>query len=94
MCACYLKLKQYPEALKEANTALLINKSAKGLFRRGKAYMGIGELEKAKIDFQEAEKIVPNDREVREALRVVNKRLIKQEENRRKFFLKLFSGNK
>ncbi|KAL0273021.1 UNVERIFIED_CONTAM: hypothetical protein PYX00_005798 [Menopon gallinae] len=59
----HLKLNQCYEAKMECDKALELDpQNVKGLFRRGQAYLEIGEPEKAKADFEAVLKIEPTNK--------------------------------
>lgn len=55
LALCYLKVEHYHYAIKYASQVLdKDDENQKALYRRGKAYMMIGEMNKAKNDFNRA----------------------------------------
>jgi len=67
---CYLKEKDFKKALEHANKVLEIEKdNAKGLWRRGEAYIGLTEVEKAVEDFKAAMAIQPTDKGIQQSLK-------------------------
>eukprot|EP00960_Hanusia_phi_P021139 624157-Hanusia_phi.AAC.1 len=64
---CMIKLEKPREALSECNLALRVDgRSVKALFRRSKAYFGLGEYERAKEDVDRMLELEPQDQEGRE----------------------------
>lgn len=60
--ACKIKLKEYDQALEACNEVLdLAPSNAKGLYRRGQAYHGKGDYDRAIRDLTHANKLVPTD---------------------------------
>ncbi|RXW14140.1 hypothetical protein EST38_g11716, partial [Candolleomyces aberdarensis] len=74
--AAYLKLGKFKDAQRDCTTVLKLNpKNAKAYFRRGQAWQGLDDLDKAHGDFWEAHQIEPNNQAVSDALNeVANKR--------------------
>ncbi|EKX34441.1 hypothetical protein GUITHDRAFT_55188, partial [Guillardia theta CCMP2712] len=59
---CLLKLEKPKGALQECNLALRIDgRATKALFRRSKAYVGLGEYNKAKEDVDRLLELEPQD---------------------------------
>lgn len=89
MAMVYLKLENYREAMKAADTALKHDPNhAKSLFRRGTARAHIGMHEEAKADLQQAAKLAPTDAGIRAELERI-KQIIQTAREREK---KAFSG--
>ena len=68
---CFLKTKDYPEAIKACNMILEIDEEAKNikaLYRRGQARMSMGLLKEAKADLMAAYEIDNANKDVRKAL--------------------------
>lgn len=66
MSMCCLKLEQYAEASTHASKAIANDaKNVKALFRRGVAYMHLGNLEGSKKDLKLALELDPQNREAR-----------------------------
>lgn len=61
MSICYFLTQQYQKAIDKATESLKYKKTAKALYRRGKAYAMKNEYEKAIKDMEEAVRIDPND---------------------------------
>ncbi|KAJ2922436.1 hypothetical protein H1R20_g14653, partial [Candolleomyces eurysporus] len=67
--AAYLKLGKFQDAQRDCTTVLKLNpKNAKAFFRRGQAWQGLDDLDKAHSDFWEAHQIEPNNQAVSDAL--------------------------
>jgi len=70
--ACYLKLKQFAEAVADCNKALQLNDGyAKAYLRRGEAKMEMGEYDEAIRDFNRTDQLDPK-LGARERMRVAN----------------------
>ncbi|CAB9507172.1 cis-trans isomerase [Seminavis robusta] len=82
---CFLKTKDYPEAIHACNQVLEIEAEAttniKALFRRGTARMNMGLLKEAKEDFMTAYNHDKTNKDVRKALQELK---AKHEENKKK----------
>lgn len=77
MSAIYLKLQKYQKAL-DVLSAVDSN-DAKGLYRRGQAYLGLNMLDKAFQDLRKAAILVPMDRSVRNTFEKVKEELKTQD---------------
>jgi peptidyl-prolyl isomerase D len=76
LAACYLKEKQYEEAVESCNKVLKQSpKNTKALYRLGQAQYELGKLEEAKKTFQKAQELDPKDSAI-----VAELRKIKQKE--------------
>ena len=89
LAIAYYKLQEYKKCLDYSNAVLQSDPSnAKCLLRRGQAYIGLNELEKAHQDLSRASSMVPDDPLIKSELRRWAS-LNKTQENREK---KLYSG--
>jgi len=69
-----LRLKNYQKVITYCNRALAIDPiNIKVLFRRGQAYAGLFEYDKARDDLTAVIKIQPNNKEVRKVYDIVKK---------------------
>jgi DnaJ family protein C protein 7 len=67
--ACYLQMKNYKDALKDALKCVELDpKFVKGYFRAGTAYTCLGQLDQAASQLQLALKIEPNNQQVKNEL--------------------------
>lgn len=90
--ACYLKLKNYDEALHSCNEALdLEENNVKALFRRGQAYAGFQDYDKSLADLHAAAKLAPGDKGIRSEIVRVNKLIEEYKQKERKKYSKLFA---
>eukprot|EP00698_Gefionella_okellyi_P021912 TRINITY_DN7185_c0_g1_i2.p1 TRINITY_DN7185_c0_g1~~TRINITY_DN7185_c0_g1_i2.p1 ORF type:complete len:228 (-),score=59.55 TRINITY_DN7185_c0_g1_i2:43-726(-) len=81
IAACRLKLKQYPEAASAATDALKLDTgNTKALFRRGQAYIGLHQWDKANSDLVSAAKAEPSNKEIRDELEALKKARIREKE--------------
>ncbi|RAL38912.1 hypothetical protein DM860_015273 [Cuscuta australis] len=66
----HTKLKEYGPAVHDASKAIEVDpKYAKGYYRRGDAYLAMGKFEDALKDFQQANRLCPNDPFIMEKLK-------------------------
>ena len=63
---CLLKKEMYPQCIKAAEEALVLNpESPKAFYRMAHAYKGLREYDQAKVNFESAIRLTPNDRSLR-----------------------------
>lgn len=81
----YRKAKEYADKVlqKEAD-------NAKALFRRGQAYMGMQDVERAKQDLQKAESLSPNDALIKQHLKKLEQMEKQQDKKQKELYKKLF----
>ena len=92
MAMVYLKLENYREAMKAADTALKYDPNhAKSLFRRGTARSHIGMFEEAKSDLLQAVKLAPSDAAIRNELERVKQVIQAGKEREKKAFSGIFN---
>ncbi|KAJ8613407.1 hypothetical protein CTAYLR_002260 [Chrysophaeum taylorii] len=73
--ACYLKVKDYVNAKKDAATVVEADPdNAKALFRRAKAWLGLDEWAKARADLKKVLDLDPNSNDAKRALADISKR--------------------
>lgn len=88
---CHLKLQEHFEAREQCDKALELDpKSDKGLFRRGQAYLGLGEPEKAQGDFQAVLKIDPNNKAASNHIVICGQKLKEQKIREKKIYANMF----
>ncbi|GJQ77441.1 FKBP59 [Trypoxylus dichotomus] len=91
LALCYLKLDEPFEAKNSATSALEIDpKNEKALFRRGQAYLAIGEPQLALDDFKALLLIEPNNSAAKAQLAVCNKTLKEQLQKEKKIYANMF----
>jgi serine/threonine-protein phosphatase 5 len=67
---CHIKMENYGSALADATKAIEIKQDfPKAFYRRGTAYMALGQTKLAFQDFKELCKLVPNERDARDKLK-------------------------
>ncbi|XP_069689452.1 peptidyl-prolyl cis-trans isomerase FKBP4-like isoform X2 [Periplaneta americana] len=91
LAVCFLKLEENVEARDQCNKALEVDpNSEKGLFRRGQANLGLGEPEKAKIDFEAVLKLQPNNKAAATHITLCNKKVKEQKGREKKIYANMF----
>ncbi|KAK9710731.1 FKBP-type peptidyl-prolyl cis-trans isomerase [Popillia japonica] len=91
LALCYLKLSEPFEAKNSATAALDIDeKNEKALFRRGQAYLAIGEPQLAADDFKTLLTVEPNNSAAKSQLAVCNKVLKEQLQKEKKIYANMF----
>eukprot|EP01027_Heterolobosea_sp_BB2_P012903 GEZU01018662.1.p1 GENE.GEZU01018662.1~~GEZU01018662.1.p1 ORF type:complete len:311 (-),score=93.79 GEZU01018662.1:47-979(-) len=92
LAACTLKTKEYLDAIQYSTKALAIDeKNLKGLFRRAQAYSGRGDFDKAMEDLNRALVLYPDNKEIRNEVATVNKKLAAQKQKEKKMYAQMFS---
>jgi len=92
---CYLKAKQFVDAIKFASKAIEDEpKNSKAFYRRATAYMEIAEFKKAKSDLDSAQQIDPEGKAIKKAFKKLAKRVAADKELRKKKFGGIFSKMK
>jgi tetratricopeptide (TPR) repeat protein len=92
MAAVYIKNGNLPKALNASNIVLQIEpKNVKALFRRGKAYLDEGNLDRAEADLMEAEKLDPEDKGIKKEIQVLKKKIKEDDKKKQKFYSNMFS---
>jgi tetratricopeptide (TPR) repeat protein len=72
---CYIKLEKWDKGIEACNEAITAgSEDVKAYFRRGKCYRHVGELDKARADFDVVLAKDPNDANVRKELAEIAKR--------------------
>lgn len=88
---CHLKLKDYFEAKMAATSALQIDPfNEKALFRRGQAFLNLGEPALATKDFTECLKIDPNNTAAKGQLAICSKIQKEQLQKEKKIYANMF----
>ncbi|XP_046853166.1 peptidyl-prolyl cis-trans isomerase D-like [Xenia sp. Carnegie-2017] len=91
--ACYLKLKNNEEAVNSCSEVIenFDESNVKALFRRGQAYTSLRNFDKAMADLQNAAKLAPADKGIRNALVKVKSQIKDQKEREKQMYSKMFS---
>jgi tetratricopeptide (TPR) repeat protein len=88
---CHLKVGNYGEAVSISHLALEIEpRNVKALFRRGTAHMSLKRFTAAKTDLLDAARIAPANKEVRNALRALQRKVRDQAIKQKAAFSGLF----
>ncbi|XP_022192065.2 FK506-binding protein 59-like isoform X2 [Nilaparvata lugens] len=89
---CYLKVGEHLKAKDECDKAIKLKLEAneKAYFRRGQAYLGLGEPEKARLDFEETLKIDPNNKAAAAQISVCAQKLKEQKAKEKKIYANMF----
>ncbi|XP_047003938.1 peptidyl-prolyl cis-trans isomerase FKBP4-like isoform X1 [Schistocerca americana] len=91
LAMCYLKLEEHFEAREQCNKALEVQPSSeKGLFRRGQAYLGMGEPELAKTDFEAVLKLEPENKAAANNIVICNVKIKEQRSREKKIYANMF----
>jgi len=92
LAVSYLNIFEYKEALRFSNKAVELDaNNTKGLFRRGKSYFHLNELEKAMEDFTKAISLDSSDLQVRQELTKVKEQLKNTKEKEKTFYGTMFT---
>jgi len=84
-------MKEYSECIMNCHKALDIDSSnIKALFRKGQAHSRMNEFEKAKTDFLEAIKLSPENKEVKQELEILKKKMTAYKQQEKQMFAGLF----
>ncbi len=65
-------------------------KNVKALFRRGQAYSRMNDFDKAKADFTEASQVAPDNKEVKQELEMLKKKIAAYKQQEKQMFSGLF----
>lgn len=64
--------------------------NTKAIFRRGKAYLALGDLDRAEVDLNKAASLDPKDAGIQRELLVLKKKNKEQDKKQQKFYSNLF----
>ncbi|KAJ1165945.1 hypothetical protein NDU88_006362 [Pleurodeles waltl] len=91
LAMCFLKSKEYLQALENCNKALEQDKNnEKALFRRGEAYLGVNEYDSAKEDFHKVLSLYPSNKAAKAQLAVCQQKIRQQHERDKKIYANMF----
>ena len=94
LAACQLNQKQYKHVIENCTKALTIDpENVKGMFRRGQAYLCVSDYESAREDFTLALSLEPNNRAIKEQVRLLESKERERNAIYRKALGKIFSHN-
>jgi len=86
----YLKLREYLKAEEDCTQALLLNeKHVKSLVRRGQARRKLEKHKEALKDFQKANEVEPENKEIQEEIKTTFKRINTIKEERKKKMVRI-----
>lgn len=86
-----LKLKDYEDCLEKCEEALDINQScAKALFRRGQAYRGMKDWDKALADLKKAFEFEPEDKAIKREITLVQKDIAEYKKKEKAMYARMF----
>eukprot|EP01052_Picozoa_sp_SAG31_P037450 SAG31_NODE_4838_length_2913_cov_2.769367_3_plen_168_part_00 len=89
---CFLKQERYEKAVDRATKVLEIESdNARALYRRGTARMNLNDYDRARADLETAEKLEPEDKQIKSSIAKMNKRLKQHEQKERKAYAKMFA---
>eukprot|EP00743_Colponemidia_sp_Colp-15_P004703 GILK01005067.1.p1 GENE.GILK01005067.1~~GILK01005067.1.p1 ORF type:complete len:196 (+),score=26.75 GILK01005067.1:57-590(+) len=90
MAACHIKLQQYTKVIDHCTKALDISPVVKAFFRRGQAYLALGDLDNAERDLNQAASLDPNDGAILTEKKKLQSKLAEHERKERKQFAGMF----
>jgi len=86
MALCRIKLKQYPEAIENCKMVLNFDKTnVKALFRKGQAYLLMGEYDQAEKDFHDVLQLDSNNAATKKEMQILQKLRLEQNQKTKKF---------
>jgi len=86
MALCKIKMEKWTEAIDNCKMVLNLDKNnVKALYRKGLAFIGLGEYEKATEDFKAVIQLQPNNSEAKNQLEVIKRLELEQREKSKKF---------
>jgi len=92
LAGCLLKVEAYQKAIENCKSALELDpENAKALFRRGQGYYELKEYDLAKVDLTQADKAMPNNKQIVQLLNATKKEVTKREEKEKKMYAKMFT---
>jgi len=91
MASVNIKEERWNRCITNCNQVLELERdNTKALFRRGKAYLGNNDLERAEIDLKKASELDPNDKLIQRELQMLKKKNKDQDKKQQKFYSNLF----
>ncbi|XP_064417723.1 peptidyl-prolyl cis-trans isomerase FKBP4 [Latimeria chalumnae] len=91
LAMCYIKLREYPQAIENCNSALeLESHNEKGLFRRGEARLAIKEYELARADFQKVLELYPTNKAAKAQVAMCQRKIKEERERDKKIYGNMF----
>jgi len=93
LAATQLRTKDYSDCVLNCHKALDIDSNnVKALFRRGQAYSRLNDFDKAKSDFTEVIQLAPDNKEVRQELDILKKKIISYKQQEKQMFSNIFAN--
>lgn len=93
LAACHAKTEMWNKVVTDCNHVLNLEKSnVKGLFRRGQAYVRLGDIDRAAEDLNAALKMEPNDAGIKAELAKLQTMQKAHDEKQRAMFAKMFTS--
>jgi tetratricopeptide (TPR) repeat protein len=86
---CYIKTKDWPEAVRASSSVLEIDseaKNVKALYRRGLARMNMGLLKEAKADLMAAYEVDESNKDIRKALAQLKEAIVENKKREKAAF--------
>lgn len=91
MSICYAKLGNTAKAFENAQLALQLDETnIKALFRRGQAYLEMGDIDRARQDLEKVKEKLPNDPLVKKEIEKLDKKLNEYHMKEKKMYEKIF----
>eukprot|EP00440_Ansanella_granifera_P010482 gb/GFBE01011369.1/.p1 GENE.gb/GFBE01011369.1/~~gb/GFBE01011369.1/.p1 ORF type:complete len:214 (+),score=63.93 gb/GFBE01011369.1/:1-642(+) len=94
MAACYLKVGEHKKCIDACSKALAAGPLSKAFFRRGQAHLELRNLDEAKMDFEQARALEPNDPAIEKELRRLKAAFSQHDAKEKKRYAKMFSKMK
>eukprot|EP00931_Biecheleriopsis_adriatica_P110464 TRINITY_DN84751_c0_g1_i1.p1 TRINITY_DN84751_c0_g1~~TRINITY_DN84751_c0_g1_i1.p1 ORF type:complete len:223 (-),score=71.85 TRINITY_DN84751_c0_g1_i1:87-755(-) len=91
MAACYLKTAEHKKCVDSCSKALADGPLSKAFFRRGQANLELGNLDEAKLDFEQARDLEPSDPAIEIQLRRLKQAFSQHDAKEKKRFAKMFN---
>uniref|UniRef100_A0A665VJ51 peptidylprolyl isomerase n=1 Tax=Echeneis naucrates TaxID=173247 RepID=A0A665VJ51_ECHNA len=91
LAMCFLKLNEPNQALENCDKALQLDGSnEKALFRRGEAFFGMKEYDKARDDFQRVVQLYPANKAAKSQVGLCQKRIKEEHEKDKRIYANMF----
>jgi len=92
LAMCFIKLEKYQLAIENCNLVLRAEpRNVKALFRRAAAYEANKQLDEARTDLVLAAEIEPDNKAVRNQLKIVDHKIQTRAEKEKQIYAKMFS---
>eukprot|EP01117_Protostelium_nocturnum_P003794 TRINITY_DN15056_c0_g1_i1.p2 TRINITY_DN15056_c0_g1~~TRINITY_DN15056_c0_g1_i1.p2 ORF type:complete len:202 (+),score=103.23 TRINITY_DN15056_c0_g1_i1:150-755(+) len=91
LAALYIKKEKWDKVLTSTHEVLHIDKNnVKALYRRGKARLATGSIDKAEEDFKKAASLDPKDKAIQNELAIIKKKNAESESKAKSFYAGMF----